>query len=104
MGISLFVRVLDGDTAVMKNHESATSVLAATNFLRGFNGCAELMSNSKGVVTPFSMPNHKKVELGELARIVHKYLTEHPEEMHMSPEMLGWNALVNAFPNQQWKY
>jgi hypothetical protein len=56
---------------------------------------AESVTKEKPPV-PYSWP--EGVELGEILRIVLKYIKDHPEAVHLQTAVLALRALQEAFP------
>jgi len=99
-GVRLWVRFDDGDNPTL-TEESVNTATAVLTYLQGFGKCAYLTERlSKGSV-PFLLPKGSSSIL--LARVVDKYIADHPEEMSLPPGDIVWNALVHAFPNEDFK-
>jgi hypothetical protein len=56
---------------------------------------AESVTQEKPPV-PYSWP--EEIELGEILRIVLKYIKDHPEAVHLQTAVLALRALQEAFP------
>jgi hypothetical protein len=99
-GVKLFLRAVDGDKSFERDLEARESMNAAGNYLLGFRSCAVLTARVIDA-PPFILPDRMTVE--QVARVVDKYITDHPEKLHEPPELLVWNALNDAFHNKYFK-
>jgi hypothetical protein len=79
----------------------ATSRSRVTESLQGFGYCAALTEQLSKASTPFLLPKDHNSIL--LARVVDKYIADHPERMNDPPGVIVWNALVHGFPNKDFK-
>jgi hypothetical protein len=100
-GARLAVRYNDGDKSFENDIESVASITAVLNYLEGFSNCAVITENVSKDSIPFLIPKGYNSPL--LARVVDKYIADHPEKMSDPPGVIVWNALFHAFPNKDFK-
>ena len=100
-GVKLMIRVGDGDTSFGNDLDALESLVAAGSYLAGFRDCASIATfvlKQLNVNHLFDIPDG--VTVAQLARVVDKYMIDHPEQLHEPPGILVFNALLQAFPNK----
>jgi hypothetical protein len=94
-GLRLFYKGADRGELTRGESESA---FAAISYLGGFLGGCGIWQVESQHNAPFQLP---KEGLGtmQFAKIVNKYLQDHPDRLHIKAEFLLYLALRDSFPN-----
>jgi hypothetical protein len=93
-GLESFKRATAGGSVTAKQADAA---IAAVSYVHGFLGaCAEWQLEEK--TSPFQLPT-TGVSPIQAVKIVEKFLTDHPEDLHGPADALCFVAFAKAFPN-----
>jgi hypothetical protein len=93
-GLEAFKRGTGGASVTAKQADAA---IAAVSYVNGFLGaCAEWQLDDKN--SPFQLPK-TGVSIPQAVKIVEKFLTDHPEDLHSPADALCFIILAKAFPN-----
>ncbi len=99
IGMQLAKRLEAKDTTLTEN--DFLSVRELLGYLKGYleaaGGWQFYDSNA-----PFKFPS-KGISLRQYKLILEKYLNDHPEELHKDAKIISFAALVNSFPNPDFK-
>ena len=99
------IRMMDGDASFYGDRDAVESLDAANGYLSGFRDCASIAAFTLKQLNvnhlfDIHIVDGGSVSVAQLARVVDKYMTDHPEQLHESPGILVFNALLQAFPNK----
>ena len=70
-------------------------------YISGFVNCSRLTTALDPKTLPFSIPSD--VSMYQVARILHKYLEDHPESLQKDGDTLICAAMIQAFPNRDFR-
>ena len=96
-GLDVYFDVRNG--APEPSHGEALRAVEAATYTQAFLAASYISEGTCPDKAPFRLPPHG-VNAEEFAKVVHKYLSDHPERMHEDAHVLVFDALKAAYPSK----
>ena len=96
-GLDIYLEFRAGTRRV--TWEETVRATEAATYLQAFAEACYMWQMKSPDEAPFSLPSDLLI-FQQFAKIVHKYLSDHPDRLHERAEFLVFDALTSAFPRK----